>query len=840
MKRMLTVLAVAQVTAYGATVSNLTSTDNQRNAYSIDSKWSGGVAPGSSGSGDYDYVVANGYALWLPEQHSDMTFGGHSLALGEFTTSGSLYLKGNDRYVTFPDLHLYKGGIYQSNNGSIGIDGTAAIHSTVEDPFVLWFKGDYNTYLKVTLVGDETSAIRVDAGISTMPVYTWADQSKTYSGSWILGPNVYFRPTSAAPGSNASSAMVFGKPLTTFNPAALVAYGGTIIRYEVGDLTFAKSDNRGITLKEAATTPVSYLMVNGTDHHMYWSICGDPGSHFRLTNDGKFHLYASCGVKLSTEINGKCIFLHSGASITSEGALVLASGQVATVSDAMEMTIWNPELTDAGFDLATSGGKIACIHVFGTPSITGRIKLTSTALPAVTEAKDVPVMIIDKSVKRVFTKADFDLQIAADSYSVTRNEDGDQVVSIRLLPYVQSKNTYTYCETDGDWSDGRKPEPGKDYMVKSEHYLRSSATEGSVATFKGDRLLLLGGIVSKHSAFQFEKLTVLGGTSFHCNGYGGRGGVLQSLTGVLDVRTPDEDPFVFNLNRSTGVLNATVSGFGRIRVKASDESSEPRSFEIVGENPDYAGGWSIYNDTSVVNNTFAFKLNAEANLGHPSVFAADALLMGYGCVVTPNASVTISDANRGVTFAADQPESQTKPVGVAFDLAEGRDLTIDTPLVIQSGNYTKRGVGTLAWGKGGTSVGDSVEMNVEAGAVKLQGRDATGAMTLRFSSGTTLAFSYPLAAGDSRETQGVDFSSTTLATADEKLNVRLDFDPSACEGVFSHAKVPLATFADAAAAEAFVSGLKLARVRGCTATLTVEGATVFAKVSRSGLFLVVR
>ena len=260
---------------------------------------------------------------------------------------------------------------------------------------------------------------------------------------------------------------------------------------------------------------------------------------------------------------------------------------------------------------------------------------------------------------------------------------------------------------------------------------------------------------------------------------------------------------------------------GRIRVAASDESNEARSFEIKGDLSGYTGNWSLFYDTNIVNNTFAFKLHSENDLGTPSAFAANALLLGYGCVVTPQETdVTIDDANRGVTFAAALPKGGSTRIGAAFNLAH--DFTVKTPVVFQSGTFAVNGTGTFAFGAGGVTAEDGVTLAVGSGAaVKPQGKDAMKGMTIALADGAVIAFD--------AEACPIDLTETTLKNAGDTCLVRID-------GLQNEATI--ATFASAEIAAAVVANAKIVKGTGHKGYLFADGATVKAGVS--GLVIIAR
>ena len=67
--------------ASAAATSSITVADisSGRNAYSTNGKWSGGVAPANDSGKNYDFVIADGYDVFLPDNNVARTFGGNSV-----------------------------------------------------------------------------------------------------------------------------------------------------------------------------------------------------------------------------------------------------------------------------------------------------------------------------------------------------------------------------------------------------------------------------------------------------------------------------------------------------------------------------------------------------------------------------------------------------------------------------------------------------------------------------------------------------------------------------------------------------------------------------------------
>jgi len=556
-------------------------------------------------------------------------------------------------------------------------------------------------------------------------------------------------------------------------------------------------------------------MVNGDTHSFGWPIAGE--GTFELTNSGRFYLRAQCAVDLKAASSSTKVFLCDGAEITSTGSLTVRNGgDIAFEKATDRVTVSNPNLKDPTlvFVSAADGSNASQLRLAGTMAIDGKIALKLSQLPAVTSATDLPLVVVDSAVTRTFVPSDF-IALVPNATEVVVTRDAtthDQVVSLHLVPAVKSVYELTKCAIADNWTDKKVPHAGADYVILSGHNLRSdSDTEGKEFAFAGDSMALQGSITSKNTRYTVHNMIGLAGATFTAAGYYGYGGAYQGLAGELEVRTTDASPFNFNIARSAGVLESTTTGTGRIRVYCSDESTQARSFEITGDVSGYAGYWSFNNATSVVKNTFAYKIHGEDELGTPETFAANALLLGYGCVVTPQADVKIDDATRGVTFASGKPGNSNPVTGVGFNLLH--DFTVKTPVVFQAGTFAVNGTGTLAFGAGGVTATSGATLSVGSGAsVKPQGMDAMKGLNLTLADGACLAFD--------AEVGAVDFTTTTLTTpASGTYYVRVD-------GLTK--RVPIATFATAQAAAAFAANAKGRRGSKYRAYLVAKDATVYA------------
>lgn len=348
----------------------------------------------------------------------------------------------------------------------------------------------------------------------------------------------------------------------------------------------------------------------------------------------------------------------------------------------------------------------------------------------------------------------------------------------------------------------------------------------------------------------FNRLLALDRTRIYARSYGTGNaptkGQPHEVAGNVTVQTTPGQEFSLIAARSQINVTATVTGSGTIRARSSASVyTPPCRVSFSAENTGYDGAVHVYNDVDVITNICGLTIAKEENLGgNPRRFDPDALMLGYGSVFAPAAAVTIDDANRGVTFTSSTNLESQVWTGATLDLAN--DFTINTPVVFDKGIYVKTNSAMFAWGKGGVTVAEDVTLLVKDGTVKPQGFGALGGMSLSFAEGAAMAFDLPIAAGDSRSVYGVDMRGVTLDNAAEKLSVRVDVDADAVEG--GTASAPLATFADAGSAQAFIDGATVSQTCGYKVSLSVvtqtledvEVATVSAKAVKVGFAIVIR
>ena len=846
--------------ANAGTATLLPAADNRGDSFYTASRWNPAVAPNNydgtqnPDGADTDFVVCDNIRLVPHETTVEYVFGGRSLSVGaaDRSSGGIFKQKGNGRYISFSDVRLYKGSWEQHNNGWMGLKGDATVYSPASDPFVFRLKEQYENRLNFRFHGTKGSAIRIDwiaEHSNKKPIYLQADQSETYSGSWIIGTNVYiYAYPNAEYGGNKTSAMQFGKPLEDFNPAALVMEKGSILRYELGGnpRKFAASDNRGLTV-DAEGGFATYRLVNGFKHDFGWPIAGKGA--LKITGNGTFNLRASCGVQLCVEEGLTKLTLCDGASITAAGGLLLRDGGMFSLEkDTDRVTVHNIDAANAMIKLPVSadGKSCALLRLAGNVNLSGVTSIGFTQVPLVSERIDVPVIAIDSSVQRVFDSDDFNpygvtgaqLPNASGVKVVRDAETGDQIVYVTLIPCVKT------CVSDGNsnpghfaaWAWGDKSiDPavgdGNNYLTWNTHIMHNG--EGEEFTVPGSSLILYNPTKEGFSFNLRHKKTIcphllaldrsiVEAFSYYTGNTPNKGQP-HELAGHVEVQTTPGNKFTLSAKRSQIKVSARITGTGTIRARSEPRFYTPQcTVQVMSVNPEYRGYFHAYNSVDVVTNTIAFKIAEEGNLGgNPHVFSSDAFRLGYGCIFMPSAEVTIDDGNRGVTFAASTNVESTVRTGPILDLAY--DFTVKTPVVFESGELVKTNSGTFAWGLAGSTVSEGTKLSVKGGAVKPQGLNAFGPMEIAFAKGTVLAMDFPLAEDDSRSAYGVDMRTVRMSHADEKLAVRLEADDVISARSVS---VPLATFADSASAEAFAETIDISVPCGWSVELSVSAQTI--------------
>lgn len=789
--------------AFGATPTVLQNDSSRKETYWTDNRWSPAVAPGNANAANYDFIVKNAKTFWLGydanggESTKTATFPGASLQLGadDFSSAGYMSCKGDKSTWTFNDLRLYKGYINNAGNNWYAYKGNATVYSKSDDPFDFRFRGDKDSYFYMKLTGNEDNVIKISHSTSGDGANVWVmhygDQSATYSGSWVLGQNAHFRPYTTTGYNNSTSAQVFGKPLTTLNPAALVMKKGSILRYEANDRQFKGSDKRGLTI-DAPGGQASYMVINGNSHHFGWPITGQ--GTFNVTGSGYFHLYSSCTVPLKA--SSANIYIRSGASVT--GEYTDTSGRPMYVLGTV------------------NGGPVTPARIGGTIADGLKIALGFDKVTNVTTTTDFPLVIVDRNASRTLTADDFDpwgipgyQTYNAEGVVLSTNGDGDTVVSVRLVPYISSK-VNPRLNNGSTWNGGSVPTAGHNYYVIAGTEFRTGGNDGNTTAVPGDKWVFGVGsnYQSKEGKVTFPFVRLLDGVIFNL---AQSADATWEFAGNIDIRQTVSSNATFSAAGLKGCkVSANLSGRGAVWAKGTSKSyhynntSRPvinHWIEFSGNSSGYVGTFLATNSSYVAEaGALQLKASSETNFGgNPEKFSAAAWQIGNGVVFVPTADVTFDDANRGVTFLA----------GSSVDTASG-DFTVKTPVVFK-GAFEKRGAGTFTFGEGGVTFGTGAAITVGGGTLKAVGSDALKDASVSFADGAVLAVD--ASAGP------LDLTTTTLSKAGAQYLVRIDGfgEPTT-----------VATFADAASASAFVAAAKTIKGDGLKCLLRAEGSSVKA------------
>lgn len=784
--------------ATGGTESVLTATDSNRNAYGNNAYWSKGVAPANDSAKAYDFVVNGGKNFFSPGANAHLYVGGASLQLGDATTEGNFIIMEVNHIIVFSDLRLYGGYMFQYNSGGwLRLDGPATVCSDGAAPYRIFFSGSYDAYFNLKLTGGDESAIQLSHGGS---LNLLADQSATYSGSWVFGANTVVRPMyDTGYGSIRTSTQAFGKAPSVFNPKGVVMGSGSMLRTDFSDRTYLASDNRGLWL-DAAGSSVSFFM-NNANYAFGWPIAGE--GTFALTGSGTFLLSAACDVPIDVGANALLRLetgaeLNGGLAATSAGSFCIC--QTVTAEGVASMPI------RLGCELAGLGKPIAVML---------------SQIPSVAAVTDIPVAVISKSVAASYAESDFDPwgvaggQIAnADRIVFSTDANGDTLVSVRVFPFARSNagaGQIATVNNAGQWLPSGVPTAGGNYIVWNNNLRTGSDVwDNPYNPMPGDQWVIYNPnnsgycwYQSKHFNTTFNKLRLLNGTGLivaQTDAFR-----TQEFSGNYDIRTTKGSNVAFAGASVKTKFSATLTGRGSILIEGiSRDPTKPNSdysVEMAGDASGYVGTVDTLNYTPTAY-PMILKAAGETNFGgNPERFTADALKIGTMVALTPTDAMTIDDENRGVTFANNASVNTTSG-----------DVTIKTPVVFE-GAFTKDGTGTFAYGAGGATFGTGAAIAVNAGALKAEGVNALKGAAVSFADGAVLAFDATVGA--------VDLMTTTLSKAGDKYLVRID-------GLQNEATV--ATFASAQAAADFVANAKTVKGSAHKGYLFADGATVKAGV----------
>ncbi len=276
----------------------------------------------------------------------------------------------------------------------------------------------------------------------------------------------------------------------------------------------------------------------------------------------------------------------------------------------------------------------------------------------------------------------------------------------REIYLTASDTTASSVNSAGQWSSGKAPEPGYDYVVTNNIalYVQPSSWSGT-HVFGGDRLILRNAksfswLGSGSTQWLDVNLAIEGSTQLWPNNHGRIINLLGTLTlaegASLRCATTWE-------NAVRGFcLRSNISGSGTLLIYLAryDTSSYPKHYftpekfcRLEGDNSDFAG-------RIVAGGCGNLYILSEDSLGRAPDAFSDEWLTLHGTHLCVTNDVTISSQTRGIYFSNEKRvkvEGLTMEVGHpggGFDVAEGKTLTISSPLKAE-GPIVKYGAGTL-------------------------------------------------------------------------------------------------------------------------------------------------
>ena len=282
--------------------------------------------------------------------------------------------------------------------------------------------------------------------------------------------------------------------------------------------------------------------------------------------------------------------------------------------------------------------------------------------------------------------------------------------------------------TAGRWSVAAAPSAGNDYSVGNFTF-RTPASGASFA-FAGDALTISN--TGPYSQGFFYKgtgatgiitvtnLILGGGLISHGNGVGD----VFNLAGNMNVTLPST---IYAKQGNINLLN-NLSGTGNLTIAQTDAPTEDNRYvSFYGTNTSYTGRIIVAGRIRI--------LSEESLGGNPASFAADQLVLdnavtGNGGWLTVTNSMTIDDANRGITVGAAGAHIFVNYVNITNQI----NLTIASP--ITGGILNKRGGGILTLSGNNSYTGGLVFYTATAGSqLNINSATALGTGTLNLLGG---------------------------------------------------------------------------------------------------------
>lgn len=312
-----------------------------------------------------------------------------------------------------------------------------------------------------------------------------------------------------------------------------------------------------------------------------------------------------------------------------------------------------------------------------------------------------------------------------------------------------------------NWSDGRQPHSGVDYVVGLSGYgnqLMTGDTTGAAnaaagaCMFAGDSFTVLGGTLALCDVYLnvFSNLTVVAGGTISAFTGQGRANVLRGNTLTLLQSSTSPSALISCQGGAWLVVENELLGSADLDICRHSNASKMYAclIDLRALNTNYTGritlacgGWRTGTNWEGDNMSRQVTLNVDdaRNLGGPlASFTYDALRVRDCQILSVTNDVAFTEQTRGLFID-----------GCArFNVASGKTLTLAQPLTF-AGKLRKEGAGMLAMGGTVAFTADRLSdpdgldgtnvLEVVEGYVKPLSKTAADGLALTFENGTSLA-----------------------------------------------------------------------------------------------------
>jgi autotransporter-associated beta strand protein len=690
--------------------------------------------------GDADYLVSSWLMLRTPENNTSYVFGGRSLTL----SNGYMNVKGGGQ-LTITDLRTYScriadgiGGVTPRLYGTNTVYGTSSGYSR--------YSGSNDRVLQLHTVFQGTGELSFDRTEGETPGYFYpelrGDNSGFAGGMRVVGPNIELRIVH----TNG-----LGGALASFRADALSLVNSGIV-YAATSVSLAPP-NRGVTLSNGGILRVmSPYVITVTN-----PVTGTGG--LVLRGDGRVDLNAAMTFSGDTTVEGGTLRLGPALSLPAGHRIIMKSGARTLEGEGFAENVTleggsiNPGTGTAAGQLTVSnlvmaGGALRFDLVNGATADFVRVTgaLTKQAPTPITIGIATPGTNDYPAVRRLltapnlgdFTLADFALQLDLGGLPEGAldlvDDAGERTLVFRqvrpVIRLTASDASPNSSFTSGArWSDGAVPGADRDYLVAGSLLLRSADSAAS-STFNGRSLSIAE---SGDMRVKSTVATIPDGRLYSGRITQGTPPTTQYLLGNLTVYAPASAPFNVEIEGASAterrlVIGAALLGSGDLRFRAVTGTGQAAggSFSLTNLNTGFTGGININAFKSI-----ELSISDELNLGaNPTAFRADQLKLTSNGVLFAASSLTIDDANRGLTMDT---------VGGVLRAETNTTLTVSVPIT-GPGKLTQRGAGTLVLSgansyRGGTTVESNATLEVRAPW-------ALGSNAVSFAQNTTLRIPY--------------------------------------------------------------------------------------------------